>query len=637
MKTSIATVSISGELPEKLAAIAAAGFDGVEIFEQDFVAFDGSPRDVAKRVRDFGLEIMLFQPFRDFEGLPEPDRARAFERARRKFEIMQELETDLMLICSTVHPKSLGGIDRAADDLNQLGEIAASHGVRVGYEALAWGKHVNDHRDAWEIVRRADHPNIGLIVDSFHTLGRKLSPESIRAIPGDKIFFVQLADAPLIDMDLLYWSRHFRNMPGEGDLDVTGFMQAVAATGYDGPISLEIFNDQFRSGSPAKIALDGYRSLLALMHDVDRLEGAPSLQVPKMPSRPDISGFEFLEFSADEEEAEKLAALLRSMGFRRAGQHINKAVSVWQQGDIRLVINTEREGFAHASYLAHGTSICDIGLNVDSAASTVERASQLRIPLFEQTISEGELKLLAIRSVGGGIMHFVDRESGLDRVWDVEFEAADGAPHADCGLTRVDHIAQSMDFEEMLTWALFYTSLFNLKKEPVVDIVDPGGLVRSMVIESPDANVRITLNGVEAKRTLAGQFVASRFGSAVQHLALATDDIFATAEGLGTAGFDALPLPENYYADVQARFGLKDSFVEKLQQHCILYDEEGDGQFFQLYSQPYGEGFFFEIVQRVNGYAGYGAANAPYRTAALKRLLREMQSRTAEENRVKTA
>ncbi|MEP0941142.1 MAG: TIM barrel protein [Rhizobiaceae bacterium] len=632
MKTSIATVSISGELPEKLAAIAAAGFDGVEIFEQDFVAFDGSPREVAQRVRDHGLEIMLFQPFRDFEGLPEPDRTRAFDRARRKFDIMQELETDLILICSSAHPKAQGGIDRAADDLRQLGDIAASRGLRVGYEALAWGKHVNDHRDAWEIVRRADHPNIGLIVDSFHTLGRKLSPESIRSVPGDKIFFVQLADAPAIDMDLLYWSRHFRNMPGEGDLDVTGFMRAVAATGYTGPISLEIFNDQFRSGSPANIALDGYRSLLALMHDVDRSEGAPSLEVPKMPTRPDISGFEFLEFSADEEEAEKLGAILTSMGFCRAGQHINKAVSLWQQGDIRIVINIEREGFAHASYLAHGTSICDIGLHVESAASTVERAGQLRIPLFSQPVSEGELQLPAIRSVGGGIMHFIDRASGLDRVWDLEFEAFDDADVANCGLTRVDHIAQSMDFEEMLTWALFYTSLFNLKKKPVVDIVDPGGLVRSMVIESPDSKVRITLNGVEAKRTLAGQFVASRFGSAVQHLALATDDIFSTAKRLEETGFDALLLPENYYADVQARFGLEDVFVEKLRSHSILYDEEGDGQFFQLYSKPYGDGFFFEIVQRANGYDGYGAANAPYRTAALKRLLREMQTTAAQTN-----
>ena len=100
------------------------------------------------------------------------------------------------------------------------------------------------------MVRRADHTNVGLIVDSFHSLGRKIDPETIRRIHGDKIFFVQLADAPAIDMDLLYWSRHFRNMPGEGDLDVTAFMRAVLATGYSGPISLEIFNDQFRAGLP---------------------------------------------------------------------------------------------------------------------------------------------------------------------------------------------------------------------------------------------------------------------------------------------------------------------------------------------------------------------------------------------------
>ena len=101
MKTSIATVSISGNLREKLEAIAAAGYDGIEIFEQDFVAYDGSPRDVGNMVRDHGLEITLFQPFRDFEGLPEPMRAKAFDRAKRKFDLMQELGTDLVLICSS--------------------------------------------------------------------------------------------------------------------------------------------------------------------------------------------------------------------------------------------------------------------------------------------------------------------------------------------------------------------------------------------------------------------------------------------------------------------------------------------------------------------------------------------------------
>ncbi len=255
MKTSIATVSISGNLREKLEAIAAAGYDGIEIFEQDFIAFDGSPRDVGNMVRDHGLEITLFQPFRDFEGLPEPMRAKAFDRAKRKFDLMQELGTDLVLICSSCHASSLGGIDRAAADFNELGEIAKDRGIRVGYEALAWGKHINDHRDAWEIVRRADHSNVGLILDSFHTLSRKIDPATIRSIPGDKIFFVQLADAPLIEMDLLYWSRHFRNMPGEGDLNVQGFMQAVMATGYSGPVSLEIFNDQFRGGSSKLVTL----------------------------------------------------------------------------------------------------------------------------------------------------------------------------------------------------------------------------------------------------------------------------------------------------------------------------------------------------------------------------------------------
>ena len=316
MKTSIATVSISGDLAEKLAAIAAAGFAGVEIFENDFLAFDGSPRDVGMMARDAGLEITLFQPFRDFEGLPEPQRGRAFDRAERKFDVMAELGADLMLVCSSVSVASLGGIDRAAGDLRELGERAARRGLRIGYEALAWGKHVNDHRDAWEIVRRADHPNIGVILDSFHTLARRVDVNSIRSIPKDKIFIVQLADAPAIDMDLLYWSRHFRNMPGEGDLPVKDFLRAVAATGYDGYLSLEIFNDQFRGGSPRSIAVDGQRSLLYLMDQVRRQEPELVVGMPLMPARVGVSGVAFVEFAADAVGAADLARFFRSLGFR---------------------------------------------------------------------------------------------------------------------------------------------------------------------------------------------------------------------------------------------------------------------------------------------------------------------------------
>lgn len=621
MKTSIATVSISGDFPEKIAAIAEAKFDGIEIFEQDFIAYDRSPREVGNHVRDNGLEVMLFQPFRDFEGLPEPDRSQAFDRAERKFDVMEELGTDLMLICSSVHPKSQGGIERAAEDLHELGQIAANRNLRIGYEALAWGKHVDDHRDAWEIVRRADHSNVGIIVDSFHTLGRKLSPESIRSIPGDKIFFVQLADAPLIEMDLLYWSRHFRNMPGEGDLDISAFMQAVAATGYDGPISLEIFNDQFRGGSPKAIAQDGFRSLIALMDDVVQVQPAPALKVPTIPKRTCVEGIEFIEFAADENEAEKLGGLLATLGFSKVGQHINKSVFVWAQGDIKIIINTEREGFAHSTYLARGTSVCDIGLRVDDAAATIARAQALDIALFHQPVGQGELELPSIHAVGGGIMHFIDQKSGLDRVWDVEFNRVKLNKSTDAGLTRVDHIAQTMEFEEMLSWSLFYTTLFELKKKPMVDVVDPGGLVRSQVIESPNSNLRLTLNGAESDRTVAGRFIARTLGSAVQHIAFDTVDIIATAKSLRGLGFASLPISHNYYDDIVARFRLSEGERKELEDNNILYDEDNGHRFYQLYSEPYGDGFFFEIVEREEGYTGYGASNAPFRTAALRRHL----------------
>lgn len=176
----------------------------MEIFENDFLVYDASPREVGQMVRDAGLTLTLFQPFRDFEGIPEPFRQRAFDRAERKFDIMGELGAELMLICSSTSPVAMGGIDRIADDFALLGERAAKRGLRVGYEALAWGRHISDHRDAWEVVRRANHPNIGLILDSFHTLSRRIDVGSIRSIPADKIFIVQLADAPAFDMDLLY-------------------------------------------------------------------------------------------------------------------------------------------------------------------------------------------------------------------------------------------------------------------------------------------------------------------------------------------------------------------------------------------------------------------------------------------------
>lgn len=622
MKTSIATVCVSGTLREKLEAISKAGFEAIEIFEQDFIADRGSPREVGDMIRDFGLDITLFQPFRDFEGLTGPLRVKAFDRAERKFDLMQQLGTDLMLVCSSCHPQAIGGIDRAAQDFQELGERAAQRGLRVGYEALAWGTHVNDHRDAWEIVRRADHPNIGLIVDSFHTLGGGVDPETIRRIPGDRIFFVQLADAPRIEMDLLYWSRHFRSMPGEGDLPVTDFMRAVMATGYSGPISLEVFNDQFRGGNPGIVAQDGYRSLINVMDDVRRREPAVTVDLPPMPPRVDVQGIDFLEFASRGAEADELRGFLGAMGFAKTARHVSKALTLWQQGDIRIVINEETHDYAGAAFTMHGTCICDLGLRVASAADTQERAKALGSVPFSQPLKAGQTAIPAIRGLGGSVLHFLDGSDALSGVWRNEFEPVAGGDAAGAGLTRIDHIAQTMNYDQMLNWSLFYTALFDVQKSPMVDVTDPDGLVRSRAIEAPDGGFRITLNGAETHRTLAGSFLANSFGAPVQHVALATNDIFATAEALARIGFDPLPMPGNYYDDLAARFDIAPETWERMKQANILYDRDDSGEFFQLYSRNFKGGVFFEILERRGNYSGYGAANAPFRIAAQKRLAR---------------
>lgn len=617
MKFGIATVSVSGNLEEKIEAIAAAGFQGIEIFEQDFIADTRSPREVGARIRDAGLELLLFQPFRDFEGLPPDLRRKAFDRAERKFDLMQELGSDLVLVCSSVHKASLGGIDRASADFHELGERATKRGLRVGFEALAWGRHVNDHRDAWEVVRRADHPNVGLILDSFHTLSRGIDPDTIRRIPGDKIFFVQLADAPKIEMDLLYLSRHFRNMPGEGDLDVTAFMSAVMVTGYDGPISLEIFNDQFRGGQSKAIARDGYRSLVHLMDSVQCSAPGSRVDLSRIPAPTPPKGVEFLEFATRGAESQEIERLLATLGFTEVGRHLSKKLTLWQQGDIRIVLNAEMTGHAGNAFVVSGSNICDIGLSVTSAADTLARAKALGSLPFEQDLASGQLDIPAIWGLGGSVVHLIDR--GLRSVWSVEFEQI-AAPQTGAGLFRIDHIAQTMSYDEMLSWSLFHTTLFDMKKAPMVDVVDPDGLVRSQALKSVDGAFRVTLNGAETHRTLAGGFLADTFGATVQHIAFGTDDIFASADAVSGLGFAPLPIPNNYYADLVARFDLAADMVERLQAHNILYDCDDDGEFFQFYSRPFAGSMFFEIVERRGAYDGYGAPNAPFRIAAQKRL-----------------
>jgi 4-hydroxyphenylpyruvate dioxygenase len=617
MKTSIATVSLSGTLGEKLEAIAAAKFDAVEIFENDLVTFNGTPADVRDASRQLGLDIVTLQPFRDFEGMPADKRERVFARAERKFDVMQELGCDLLMICSNVAPDSLGGIDRAAADLHELGERAAKRGLRVAFEALAWGRHINDYRDAWEAVRRADHRSVGLVLDSFHILARATDLSAIRAIPGDRIFLVQLADAPQVQMDYLSWSRHFRNFPGQGDLPVLDFMAALRATSYDGALSLEIFNDQFRAGSARSVAVDGHRSLRLLMDQLAERIGEPAARLLPMPPRSRPEGVGFIEFAADEHEAPRLEALLSGLGFRRAGRHRSKAVTRWSQGDVNLVVNREREGFAHSFNIVHGAAVCALGLKVDDASATFLRATSLLDAPFRQPVGPGELDIPAVRGVGGSLVYFLDATSELGRVWDIEFEET-GEQARETGLTTIDHISQSMHYEEMLTWLLFYTSLLDLQKIPPQEVADPGGLVRSQVIESEDGRLRLVLNASQSQRTQSSRFLNEVFGSGVQHIAFATDDLMATVARLEANGVRLLSIPENYYDDLAAKMDLPNWQLAQLKRHNVLYDREGFAEYLQVYTEPFDQRFFFEIVER-RGYKGYGAANAPVRLAAQAR------------------
>jgi 4-hydroxyphenylpyruvate dioxygenase len=523
---------------------------------------------------------------------------------------MNELGASRILVCSNVSPAAIGGVDRAAADLRELGEIAEGFGVEVGFEALAWGRHVSDYRDAWEIVRRADHLRVGLILDSWHSLARGLPCDPIRAIPADRITFVQLADAPRMDMDLLQWSRHFRNFPGQGDLPVDYFMGAVLATGYDGWLSLEIFNDRFRMASPRRIAEDGERSLIWLG---DRARPGA------MPPRARPEAVEWIEFAVSEDDAEDLARVFRGLGFRPTGRHRSKAVTRWSQGAINLVINTDPEGLAHSHQIVHGPSVVAIGLRVGDAAAALARAEALRMRAFRQPVGPGELDIPAIRGLGGSLIYFTDTRSDLARVWEIEFEPVEET--APGPLVRIDHVAQSMNPDEMLSWRLYYLSLFDFETTPQVDVVDPNGIVESMALQDAGRALRVCLNASASGQTMSSRFLNEFFGAGVQHIAFATDDIFAAAQAIEAAELELLPIPENYYDDLEARLGLEPELVDRLKAHGILYDEDERGRYFQLYTRAFQDRFFFEIVER-DGYAGYGAPNAPIRLAAQARLAR---------------
>jgi 4-hydroxyphenylpyruvate dioxygenase len=603
---SIATVSISGTLAEKMEAAAAIGFDGVEIFENDLLTFEGSPKDVRYLAESLGLTITCFQPFRDFESMPEPQRARNMDRAERKFDVMQQLGAELLLVCSNVSPASIDDDARAIADLAEMAERAQKRGLRVGFEALAWGRNINTWRHAWKIVEAANHPALGLIVDSFHTLALGDDISELNIVPAEKIFFVQLADAPKLSMDVLSWSRHFRNFPGQGQLPVVSFVRDLIGAGYRGPLSLEIFNDEFRSAPARLMARDGLRSLLLVEADA----GATTL-----PAIPHFDGVEFLEFAVDEQSGRRLSETLRGLGFHYAGRHRSKSVDLFRQGRINMILNSEQDSAAAEHFQFHGPSVCAMAFRVDDAKRAVARAEVLLCPPWQEPTGPGERQIPAVRAPDGTLLYLVEPSEDGSTIYDADFQLfEETAPES--LLTTVDHVAQALPMGRMDNFVLFYRALFGFVPEQLWEIPDTMGLIQSRAMASVGREIRLPLNISESRETTTGRFLTTFSGAGVQHIAMASTDIRRTMEQLATRGARFLPIPNNYYEDIEARWGLDDERLAMLRAHNILYDRDDAGEFLHAYTDPFDDRFFFEIVQRIGGYQQYGAANASVRMAA---------------------
>ena len=638
MRTSIATVCLSGTLEEKLYAAARAGFDGVEIFEQDLLVSPDSPETVAALAHRLGLSLDLYQPFRDFEGVAEGEFEKNLVRAQKKFDLMARLGMDTMLLCSNVGTATIADDGIVVEQLRRLGDLADRYGIDIAYEALAWGRFVSEYDHAWDLVRAADHPRIGTCLDSFHILSRDTDLSRISEIPGEKIFFLQLADAPALSMDVLSWSRHHRVFPGEGAWDLTDFLARVAATGYAGPVSLEVFNDSFRQADTQRTAVDGLRSLRWLEasvaetstgdgdttgHDTGgrtpggRIPGGSATSGPgthdgtglvlhPLPQVAAPSGINYVELSTD--DLGTLTRQLHQLGLRFIGFHRSKPqVQLWRRGSARIII-TEVD-----PETAHGTFLRGIGFEVADASASMDRASLLHAVEVPREQTHNDEVLRGVFAPDGSEVFF-HQATGDDPIWVAEFGAG-GVEQS----SRIDHINLAQPAHHYDEAVLFYTSLLALEAQPSQDVPSPSGLVRSQVMSSADGAVRIPLNVSPAQSAEVTERGANPTGDTYpEHVAIACEDIFAAAATALGRGLEFLEVPENYYEDLEARFALDPQLLGALREHNILYDRDETGEFLHFYTATIGS-VFFEMVERRTGYRGYGAPNAPVRLAAQHR------------------
>ena len=268
------TISMAGTLPDKLRAMREAGFSQVMLSARDLMQHAEGYEAAVRAVRDSGLRITGFQVLRDFEGLSGHLHDYKVDVAKSMLEMCQALGAKLLLVCSSTSTHAGGDVELLARDLRKLAMLALPLGVKVAYEGLSWGLHVNEFTAAWEVIRRADMPNLGLGFDSFHSLASKSALDDLDRLDTSRVFLVQLADFMWNQIrsveERIETARHFRVFPGEGvhSEQVAELVRRLHRMGYRGDYSFEVFNDDYQQMPLPRVAERARRSAVWLAEDV---------------------------------------------------------------------------------------------------------------------------------------------------------------------------------------------------------------------------------------------------------------------------------------------------------------------------------------------------------------------------------
>jgi sugar phosphate isomerase/epimerase len=246
------TISLAGPLPAKLKAIREAGFSQVMLSARDLVGHDEGVEAAIAAVRDSGLRVTGFQVLRDFEGLSGQLHDYKVDIAKSMLELAAAVGAKVLLVCSSTSAHATGDRDLIARDLRKLAMLAIPHGIRIAFEALSWGRAIEEFPAAWDVVMRADMPNLGLGLDSFHMFATRTSLDELQWLDPERIFLVQLADFMWQEIrsveERIATARHFRVFPGEGahSDQVAAIVSRLHAQGYRGDYSFEVFNDDYQ-------------------------------------------------------------------------------------------------------------------------------------------------------------------------------------------------------------------------------------------------------------------------------------------------------------------------------------------------------------------------------------------------------